>query len=511
MKTLLKTVRKDNYPLLLLIPILVYYILGLTDSWIPSADSAVYISLGRSLITGDGYTYMGSTQVRFPFLYPLILAPIIGVFGKNFLLMRLVSIMMGVGSLGLVYLLFKRVCEPRWGLVLMFLTGANGYYYFFCHHILSDITYTFFSLFALWYFTKKQEQSRSVFVLAGLLLAAYFTRTVGVILLAAVLVYRLVEIRGKSAQTIILVLIFLLPVGLWSYRSRTVSVKDQTPANLGESANYFDEFFSRNLSDKEKEYIGINDIGRRILRNSRYYREIATILIVPYSFSFAQENRLIPVLLVVGFIGCWFKNRTLIEYYVFLYVLAYMLWPTFQGVRFYVPIFCFLLYYLFSGVGFIVDAAGRWLKFSDRIKKRLRPAITTFLVIFLLGIHLQASWGTVDYLRRKGYYRKSVNNFFSSIQWVTDNTGTENIFIADRAPWVYLLSERKTHGFARVDDSAEVLKSILRKYPDYIITSSVTGYSHYLDIVLADYPHMFTEVYRQEDSAVYRVVPGAEG
>ena len=72
MKISSKTLQNENYPLLLLFPILVYYISGLTDSWIPSADSAVYISLGRSLFTGQGYTYMGYTHVRYPFLFPLI-------------------------------------------------------------------------------------------------------------------------------------------------------------------------------------------------------------------------------------------------------------------------------------------------------------------------------------------------------------------------------------------------------------------------------------------------------
>ncbi len=504
-------IRAENFPLLLLIPILFYYIWGLNDGWIPSADSAIYISLAKSIFSGQGYVYMGYPHVRYPFLFPLILAPVVGLFGHNFMLMRLVVLLMGIGTLGMVFLLFKHILGQRWGLVLMLLTGASRDYYFFCHHVLSDIPYTFFSLLALWYCVRDLRSSKKIFVLAGLILAAYFTRTVGIILLAAVLLYRSVEIRGKSAQTVILVLIFLLPAGLWSYRSRTVSVKDQIPVDLGETANYFDELFSRDLGDKEREYIGINDLGRRMLRNSRYYRERATSLIIPYSLSFAYENRLIPALLVVGFIACWFKNRTVIEYYVFLYVLAYMLWPTFQGVRFYVPVLPFLLYYFLSGITVIIDCIVRWLRFSAEIKDRVRWVPIVFVATVLLGAHLQTSWGTVDYLRRKGYYWKPVKNFFSSIQWITVNSGPEDVFIADRAPWVYLLSERKTHGFARVDDSTEVLRSILRKNPDYIISSSVTDYRHYLDLVLTDYPHLFTEVYRKEDSAVYRVDPATDG
>lgn len=490
----------------MLIPILVYYLYGLTDSWIPSADSAVYISLAKSLITGQGYSYMGYTQVRYPFFYPLILAPVVKFSGKNFLLLRSVSVLMGIGSLGLIYIIFKRIRRQHWGVMLMLLTATSEFYYFFCHHVLSDITYTFFSLLTLWYFLKDSALSgrKSRFITTGLLLAAYFTRSVGVILFIAVFLFEFFE-RGKK-QALVLALIFLIPSGLWSYRNRTVPLKDQFPSNQGESVNYFDEFFSRDLAEDEKKYIGLQDIGKRILHNCRYYREIATDLIVPYSVALGRGTVLIPLLLVVGFCGCWLTHRTAIEYYVSLYVLAYLLWPTWQGVRFYVPILPFLLYYLISGILLIVDSINKGLKSPVSVQERMRVGINILVVILLLGMHLKMSWGMAHSLREKGYLRESVKNFFSSIQWITDNTRRDDIFIADRAPWVYLLSERRTYGFARVPDSAKVLQSILEKKPDYMILSKVTGYNRFLDWVFADYPHLFREVYRKEDSAVYRII-----
>jgi len=502
----IKALQGENSPLLLLIPILVYYLYGLTNSWIPSADSAVYISLAKSLIMGQGYAYMGYTQVRFPFFYPLILAPVVKFSGMNFLLLRSVSLLLGIGSLGLIYIIYKRIRGQHWGIMLMLLTAASEFFYLYCHHVLSDITYTFFSLLTLWYFLKDSAPSgsKSRFITAGLLLAAYFTRSVGVILFIAVFLFEFFE-RGKK-QALVLALIFLIPSGLWSYRNRTVPLKDQFPSNQGESVNYFDEFFSRNLADDEKIYIGLQDIGERILRNSRYYREIATDLILPYSVALGRGTVLIPLLLVAGFCGCWFKYRTVIEYYVSLYVLAYLLWPSWQGVRFYVPILPFLLYYLFSGILLIANGINKGLQFPVSIQQRMRAGINILVVILLLGMHLKMSWQMAHYLREKSYLKESTKNFFSSIQWITDNTRPDAIFIADRAPWVYLLSKRRTYGFARVPNSAKILQSMLEKKSDYMILSNVTGYNRFLDWVFADYPHLFHEVYRKGDSAVYRII-----
>ncbi len=130
------------------------------------------------------------------------------------------------------------------------------------------------------------------------------------------------------------------------------------------------------------------------------------------------------------------------------------------------------------------------------------------VVVFLFGVHLRMSWEWGGYLRRRGYYDGTTGHLLSSIQWASQNTHREDIFISDRAPWVYLLSGRGTYSYARVKDTAEVLRSILEKKPDYIITSHATVYGRCLLRVVKKYPHLFNEVYRKKTSTVYRVLPG---
>ena len=496
MKNSLKGLTEGNSPLLLLIPFLGYYLCGLNDGWIPSNDSALYISLGKSIATGQGFTYMGSPYPGYRLLFPLILAPVIRLSGTDFLLMKLVVILMGVSTLGLVFLLFKHIMGTRWGLLMMLMSGMSEHHYLFSHTILSDIPYTFFSLLALWYFMKNSEKSgwRPMFVLGGILLMAFFTRQIGAILFLAVLLFKLLEIRGRSIQTIILVVTFLIPVGLWTSRPQTVSVKEQILAHRDEA------------TDKEEKY---TFIAKKILYNVGYYRERATIMLLTHRYEYnIHALRLIPALLVIGFIGCSIRQRTVIEYYFLLYILAYLQHSSWQGVRFFIPILPFLFYYFLCGIIVIITIAGKLLKLNSPVTAAFRGVIMVVVLTFMLSMHVKASWGLIGRLRNKGYYQGPTKNFLSSIQWVARNTMPENIIISDRAPWVYLLSERETHHFARVNDTAGVLRSILERNPDYIITSNITSFGKFLNRTVADYPHLVKEVYRKGDSAVHQVLAG---
>ncbi len=326
-----------------------------------------------------------------------------------------------------------------------------------------------------------------MFVLAGLLLAAFFTRRVGAILFVAVFLFQLFEARGKSA--IILLLTFLIPIGLWSYRNHTVIKQVQV--------------LQKKPLKEESKYVAIK---KTFFINIKYYREQATILLLTHRNEYnIHALRLIPALLVIGFIGCLFKQRTVIEYYVLMYIMAYMLHPYFtQGVRYYMPVLPFLMYYLLFGIIHIVNITVKLLKIQSRARDVFKGVATVITVTILINLHIKASWGLIGHLKNKGYYREAKENLLASIQWVKNNTGPDDVFISDRSAWVYLLSDRKTYGYKRVEDTALVLNSIIPKKPDYIIDSNVTGYARYLRQTLNDYPHLFIEVYRKGDSVVYR-------
>ena len=100
----------------------IIYLYTLDNYWKPVWDSAIYISLGKSIATGNGYCYMGLPHTKYPFILPLMLSPIIKLFGLNFLLMRLLIIIFAIGSIYFTYILFKKVTDEETAEELI---GAN--------------------------------------------------------------------------------------------------------------------------------------------------------------------------------------------------------------------------------------------------------------------------------------------------------------------------------------------------------------------------------------------------
>src|SRR4051812_21987187 len=75
--------RPVSRPLLLAIALLVTiaYALLWSPNWYPLSDSALYLSLGRSLANGQGFTFMGLPYKRVTPLTPVLLAGIMKMGG----------------------------------------------------------------------------------------------------------------------------------------------------------------------------------------------------------------------------------------------------------------------------------------------------------------------------------------------------------------------------------------------------------------------------------------------
>jgi hypothetical protein len=80
-------------------------------------DASMYISLARSLLAGDGYTYLGQPHIIRPPGFSLLIAPVIAWAGVDFhVLNAFVSL---IGALGVVLLFVFQRPRLGWGLALL--------------------------------------------------------------------------------------------------------------------------------------------------------------------------------------------------------------------------------------------------------------------------------------------------------------------------------------------------------------------------------------------------------
>ncbi|MCX7826089.1 MAG: glycosyltransferase family 39 protein [Verrucomicrobiae bacterium] len=99
------------------------YLGSIGPHWKIQCDSAMFIGLGESLVEGRGYSFGGLFCAGTPFGWPLLMAGLYRLFGRNFLVMNTVLVLMSLATLWLVYRSIKEMAGAWWGLIVVTLTG----------------------------------------------------------------------------------------------------------------------------------------------------------------------------------------------------------------------------------------------------------------------------------------------------------------------------------------------------------------------------------------------------
>jgi len=175
------------------------YLVGVTDQWWPTSDSALYQGLGRSLIRGEGYRFNGQVNNDVTPGMPLILGALRAVFGEGFLAPSLFVTLCGLISLYLVYVTLARLTDRRMALAVVLGTAACYKYFHYSHLILTDAVFS--ALFwALAYVSLRFLRGGSAWLLAavGLAVAAVTVRAPGLLIIGPFAVGVVVH-RGCSS------------------------------------------------------------------------------------------------------------------------------------------------------------------------------------------------------------------------------------------------------------------------------------------------------------------------
>jgi 4-amino-4-deoxy-L-arabinose transferase-like glycosyltransferase len=174
--------------LLLFATLMVY---GLEMPYTITDDGGAYILLAQALITGEGYRniwWAGSPpHTSYPPVHPLLLAPIISLYGMELGALRLWVAGLGILALYAVYRLFRRVVDDRSAFALLVLTGTSYGIWFYAQSPLSEIPYALFSFLGLFFleeYKRAPSPSGGWLWLAALAIGtAALTRTIGLALL----------------------------------------------------------------------------------------------------------------------------------------------------------------------------------------------------------------------------------------------------------------------------------------------------------------------------------------
>lgn len=466
-------------------------------------DDARYVTLAYSLFRGYGYRLVTAQgmppEPHYPPGFPALLVPVLAFspqFPDNLPWLQLVPVAFALLSVVSVYFL---LLAAGVGTRLALFASFFGTVCFFqllptSQVLLSEPAYIFCSSLALWGLVRSQRSEaggrgrRWLFLAAAGAAAAYYVRTVGIVLLVAGLLHLL---RNRSfRQAFFFLIIVALLVAPWMLRS----------AGIGESPlaqDYWQLFFLKDWWHLEGGTIeGPGDLLARVLGNlwSHATDSLARIFFPMATLPEAWLSRWLAArglpsvypalgLLCALLIGGGFTRRLVrsgaLETYVVVYMGLILLTP-WREVRNIVPVVPFLTVYLALGARSVARRLVSWRSSWRRAAGLAVP--------LLLGIVLAANFISSRHLFTTGmryrlqglHYRPEVASMSEAAAWLANHTApTDLVFYWASPEKVYLYAGRQT--LPQFADSlaismnqpgrADLILDDIRQGIDYVLAS----------------------------------------
>ena len=327
-----------------------------------SGDNCEFIILARSLAQGMGMSYINlpdpEISTKFPFGFPLLLAPLAWLFPQEWLPMKWLVAAFFIGAMPLYYFLVRHRLGQGAALWATAFCATNLVILDYADQVMSEIPYLTFSLLALLLLEQALAAERAG--RAGLgwwlgvffsLLAAYYIRTIALSLLVAVLGYLLA--KGKVRRAAFLGGGAFLAMALWALRNRG-----------GVGGGYFYQLIYVNPYRHDYGLLTFKEILERMALNAQHYFYYR----IPAGFypewGFAVSAFVIS-LSVAGAVLCVKRKRHLaLLLYAVFFGAVLIIWP-WTSERFLlplIPVLVFLAVYLAAEIGQDLQRRGwgRW-------------------------------------------------------------------------------------------------------------------------------------------------------
>ena len=213
---------------------------------------------------------------------------------------------------------------------------------------------------------------------------------------------------------------------------------------------------------------------------------------------------LMSLLACLGYIRRIYLKADIYEIFFLLYLGAIILFPTFQGLRYLIPIIPLSVYYSLDGV--------KWLGERTNWKNGI-----FVVVIVIIGASYMGEYRTKDFgPMRYGINRDESVDLF---KYINENTSEKEVIVSWKPKALALYTGRKVSIYPVEKDDTVLwtyFNEIRAKYfiigPDYIFFGKHSIYSYdvrqpssYYREFIKRNNNRFEEIYRNNDFKVYRI------
>jgi len=516
-------------------------------------DNAKYILLARGLVEDGTYSVNldgnPRPESKHPPGFPLALVPVYWITGGSVVAMKAVAAIAAVAAVGVFYVLFKSLMTPAQSVLLLFLLGFSRHIGRFANKVMSETPFLLLLGFAMLaaqsYSRDTSWRTRSGFLTSVLLVFAAFTRTIGVVAIAAVAAFLLADhviaaIAG-SAQAI------------WFFRNKLVA---------GTVTEYFGylSIFPSPAADSSQS--AVSRLFSTVVDNVAFYLPAISRSVLSDRYPKLLPYWLLAIavstVVIFGLINRVKHRPSVVEWVFASLLLATLLYPP-QSSRLAVPLLPFFLYYLVSGVAGVVEGWGAFrykpLRYgflsagliivahsiSTNVIGRgsytplhwaMAVAVMALLVVVLYrGARLEIMSAALAVLavamvcssliwhvqrnvmraRIEPYYYqidKSWGEYREVADWLKSHTSRDSLIVCRKPFLMRLWTGRKVTKSEATPDRDRVLEGLLRRRADFVVLdrfkfSSTTA--QYLKPVIDADDTLFREVFAVGGTKVYRV------
>ncbi|MFZ1634294.1 MAG: glycosyltransferase family 39 protein [Chitinophagales bacterium] len=470
--------------LLLLFVVAIFSLITMNSFHAWGDDFAMYLMHAENIATGKPYAETGFiyndlaptyAPQSYPPGFPLLLAIVQPFFGLNFLAYKIYILLFFLIFLWLVYVWLKDKVDGRYVVGIIIALGFNPFIWQFRDNILSDIPCAA-AIFAALILHEKAENTglKMDWVILGFVVfIAFAIRSTAIVLLLAIIIYHIKNIRKNGIYLIIILSEFILLnviCGiLFNYDSNYLSM---IAATYGEHSN-------KEIFEIIKYYTG------------QYYAEFKDLFIYKYHNLFTNDILVLlgQILFLFGFVISLIQKRFLIALFFTGYIILILLWPGFQGLRYFLPIIP--LYFFFTIIGI------------SKIKiKSIRIGLEAILGLSILVTYI-SYYSNVNY-KQDNY---SLNGIQSRelIQFITDEIPANSNVMAAKPRALCLFADINGMVFPDPENKDSIFTCLQINKIQYLVVNAYSSYPSYATKLIAQSPAMFTQLFLNKEWAVYKI------
>lgn len=360
---------------LIIVLVSIFFNIGtLNDGHNWGDDFAQYIINARNVIEHKPYAsgIMLDNDVVYPPGLPLLLAPVLTIFGLKFKLLKVINILSWYLSLFFLYFILLRNESKRIAQMAVVFLALSSYFFVYKQNVLSDLPFFLFvslSFYAFERWRNISSKDHDHLFFAALLLsmtAALWVRSAGVVLFAAALFYFIFIKRDNRAWASVLIVFIINELLLLSWMGWHAGFCGRIPDEfLRDISHQFPTVF-RSLWFF---FCPLQTVFGRPLYNivDPFVSVSAPIFYLILIWSFVRGLRL--------------KNLSFIECFSFFYISLLIFWSGFNDspggfTRFVLPL-----------LPFVFISIGRLSEFLKQFKFDFSPWVrVVFLVLLLINI-----------------------------------------------------------------------------------------------------------------------------